>query len=127
VFCCSNNNYKSRENRKDDYTEIGKTATNLGAENPGSAIGAAEERTPLTVTGTSETPGGIRPILITDHSELLQRLECDVVGKWTANVKNVQLSGIGNTALSMIADDSHKTIGRKFSVVKHDHGLDPKD
>jgi len=49
------------------------------------------------------------------------------MAKWRANVKNLQSSGIGNTALSMIADDLHKTIGQKFSVVKHDHGLGPKD
>ena len=83
--------------------------------------------TPPTGTVTSGTPGGNRPVLITDRFELLQRLECDAVAKWAANVKSMQSSGIGYTALSMIADDLHKTIGQKFSVVKHDHGLYPKD
>jgi len=57
-------------------------------------------------------------VLINDHFELLQRLESNTVAKWAANVKNVQSSGIGN--ISMIADDLHKPIGKKFLVVERD-------
>ena len=105
----------------------GKSANNSGAANLGSDTGAAGGGTPLTGTVTSWKPGGNRPVLITDRFELFHRQECDAVAKLAANVKNVQPSGIENTALSMIANDLHKTIGQKFSVLKHHHGLDPKD
>ena len=59
----------------------GKPATNSGAANLGSAIGAAGGGTPPTGTVTSGTPGGNRPVLITNRFELLQRLECDAVAK----------------------------------------------
>ena len=46
---------------------------------------------------------------------------CNFVAKWVGDVKNVQSSGIH------ITDDLHKTIGQKFLVIKHNHGLNPND
>ena len=59
--------------------KTGKSATNLGAANLGSAFGTAGGGMPPTGTVISGTPGGNRPILITNRFELLQRLECDAV------------------------------------------------
>ena len=81
----------------------------------------------LAGTATSGTPGGNRPVLITDQFQLLTKLDGSAVGAWALKVKNLQSSGAGNTALSMIADDLHKSIGQKFMVMNKNELLDPTD
>ena len=113
----NNNTSESAEQipKKGRKSKAGKIGTSLAKE-----FAAA-----LAGTGTPGTPGGNRPVLITDQFQLLTKLDGSMVGAWSQKVKNLQSSGAGNTALSMIADELHKSIGQKFSVVNKNDALDP--
>ena len=64
-----------------------------------------------------------------EHDQDLSRTVLNFCKSWNTIpiVKNVQSPGVSNTALSMIFDNPHKAIGQNFSVIKHDHILDPND